>query len=206
MNVNKSNFSSVLPRLWRGKPATCCHAFGVANVFRGQRAVIFTCLMLLLFARSIFAQAILSKAQIDDLKTRWLDTKKNKTILFVGDFEQRKLNPKHPRDKATINTYKRNGKVPIRVTANCAAVLEMKSGKQIWDSYASLSLNFYITDEKGKVVMKRMEKIGKTADRRGLGGYRADLPKPGTYTCVMYVKKNKMLFGKVVTATVKGYK
>ncbi len=164
------------------------------------------CLMLLLFACSIFAQAILSKGQIEDLKTRWLDTKKNKTILFVGDFEQRKLNPNHSRDKIKIKTYKRTGKVPIRVTANCGEVWKLKSGKEIWEYYSSLSLKFYIKDEKGKVVLKRVEDLTKTANRHGLGGYFADLPKAGTYTCVMYVKKEKMLFGKVITVTVKGYK
>lgn len=152
------------------------------------------------------AQEILNEKQLSDLQTVYLDTAKNKKIMFWAGFEQRELNPENAKDKMKINTYKRNGKVPFVVWANCGELWMFKGGTESWDYYRSLSAHFYIINEKGQVIMKRSENLGKTAHRKGQGGYRADLPAPGAYTCVVYVKKDGMLFGKKITTTFKGYK
>lgn len=165
---------------------------------------IFIFLLVLLSSDMLWAQ-ILTDDQMEDLQTRVVDTAKNKKILFYGAFEQQKLDPKNIRDKDKINSYKRTGKVPFRLWAECGEIVVFKDGRTRPELFA-LSTFFYIMDEKKNVILKQHCSLSKMVNNGGIGGYAADLPGPGTYTCVIYVKKDNMLLGEKYTTTFEGYK
>lgn len=171
-----------------------------------MKRVIFVLSMLLVLVpvRGLRAQ-ILTEDQLKDLQTRVVDTAKNKKYLFYGAFEQQKLDPKNVRDKDKINSYKRTGKIPFRLWAESGEMIEFKDGRKRPDLF-SLSAYFYIMDEKKNVLIKQHQAIPRLIDNGGRGGFFGELPGPGTYTCVIYVKKDDMLLGEKYTTTFTAYK
>lgn len=61
-------------------------------------------------------------------------------------------------------------------------------------------------DEKAAGVLQKQRYIFEIQNNKGLGGYIGDLPKEGTYTCIIWVNKSGMMFGKKMTATFTAYK
>ncbi|OVE76171.1 hypothetical protein BVX97_01920 [bacterium E08(2017)] len=164
--------------------------------------------LLVLIVGAAGAQGVLNPDQIDGLKTRWFDAKRKKKILFKGGFEQRALNPeKYGKHKSLVQTYKRTGRVPCRISVTFGSITEFKSGQTSPELYTGDMVHYYITDFKGNVVVKSRATVGKLHKQKNrTGGIYQDLPRPGTYTCVLYVKKSGMLFGEEITAEFTGYK
>lgn len=197
--MRKDIVSMRMPRLLSAVlRVSCC-------VSRLHSLVLWICLIMLLSTR-VYAQGVLTDDQIEQMKTRWLDAKKKKRYLFYGEFSQQKLDPNHARQNSQIQIYKRTGKVPFRLWAEFGEIWEFQSGRNRPEMLVGQPLYYYIKDDKGNVVKKDSLNVGRTAKKGESGGVFADLPKEGIYTCVVYVKKEGMLFGEQYTVTFNGYK
>jgi hypothetical protein len=121
--------------------------------------------VIIFLAATLFVQAapvrklgMLSDKQLEGLKSDWTSKDGKKAIKFVGSISQTRLDPK--KDKIKLDKFKKNGKVPFRVTCSLYEGSE-KSGKMVSKRSNIGSATFYLVDAKGNLAGMKSSSLSK---------------------------------------------
>ena len=109
-------------------------------------------------AAPVWKPGMLTEKQIASLKADWMSKDGKKGVKFIAAVSQVSLDPK--KDKAKISSFKKSGKVPVRITCSLYDLL-IKNDKTTSKRTDTGTASFYLLDSEGKIALMQSAALSK---------------------------------------------